>query len=553
MAWKKLILVGAALLAACSGTTEESDSQQRPNIIVIMADDLAYSDIEPYGGEIDTPNLARLAQNGMTFTYFHTSPMCSPSRAMLLTGVEQHRTGYGAMAEFLADNQKSVPGYEGYLNDRVLTIAEILRDNGYRTYMSGKWHLGRQSEPSSRGFDRSFTLIEGASSHFDNSGYAQYTPTVTYLRDGKPTELPEDFYSTDSYTDELIQYLEEGREEGKPFFAYLAYSAPHWPLHAPEETIAKYEGQYEEGWTALRQQRFEGLKKAGIIPADAEIAPPHPDVPAWESLTPDERKRQAKIMAVYAAMVDRIDQNIGRLLAHLEKTGELDNTIILFTSDNGPEAIDFTSDPIFPPATDWIAANFDNSIENLGGPKSYPFYGRPWAQAGAGGHRYYKTFISQGGIHVPLIMSWPGRIDSGGKTRTFATMLDIAPTLMEIVSVDPASSKSASETTEAMTGKSMLPYLEGRSDSVYPEWDGQGFELFGNQAYISGDWKVQMIRKPAGDGQWKLYNLARDPNETQDLSKTNPEVFDRLMKTHADFVEENGIVLPPDDYEMFGQ
>jgi arylsulfatase A-like enzyme len=555
MAWKVLGLACAALLAAGVASAQEPAAQRPPNIIVIVADDLAYSDIAPYGGEIDTPNLARLAREGVTFTYFHTSAMCSPSRAMLLTGVEQHRTGYGAMAEFQAENQVGQPGYEGYLNERVVTIAERLRAHGYSTYMAGKWHLGAKSDPSTRGFERSFTLIEGAGSHYDNTGYADFAPKVTYLRDGAPATLPAGFYSTDSYTDELLGYLRQGRGNGKPFFAYLAFTAPHWPLHAPRAEIAKYEGVYADGWTALRERRFAALKRAGIVPAEAEMAPPHPDVPAWESLTPAQQRHQAQLMAVYAAMVDRIDQNIGRLLDYLEQTGERDNTLIIFTSDNGPEAIDFTADPIFPPATNWIAQNFDNSTDNLGSPTSYPFYGRPWAQAGAAGHRYYKTFVSEGGIHSPLIMSMLGRIDSGGKTRTFATLLDIAPTLLEIAAVDPAQTAASQHHghahTEPMSGRSMLPYLEGRTEGVYPQWDGQGFELFGNQAFISGDWKIQALRRPAGDGAWKLYNLALDPNETRDVRETHPEVFERLMAAYQAYVAKNGVILPPEDYDMF--
>lgn len=555
MTWIRFAFACAAFLVAGTAGAQQGAGDRPPNIIVILADDLAYSDIAPYGGEIDTPNLARLANNGLTFTFFHTSPMCSPSRAMLLTGVEQHRTGYGTMAEFLAENQAGLPGYEGHLNDRVLTLAEILRAHGYNTYMAGKWHLGAKSPPSARGFDRSFTLIEGAGSHYDNTGYSDFAPTVTYLRDGKPANLPEGFYSTDSYTDELLGYLEKGRGKEKPFFAYLAFTAPHWPLHAPREDIAKYEGTYADGWGALRKRRFEALKRAGIVPADAEMAPSHPDVPEWESLNPEQQRHQARLMAVYAAMVDRIDQNIGRLLEYLEQTGEIDNTLIVFTSDNGPEAIDFTTDPIFPPATDWIAKNFDNRTDNLGSSTSYPFYGRPWAQAGAAGHRFYKTFVSQGGIHAPLIMSMKGRIDSGGKTRTFATLLDIAPTLLEIAAVDPslaaADHPRGHTQTEPMSGRSMLPYLEGRSVSVYPQWDGQGFELFGNQAFISGDWKIQALRRPKGDGEWKLYNLALDPNETRDVREAHPDVFARLKAAHKEYMEKNGVVLPPEDYEMF--
>ena len=322
-------------------------------------------------------------------------------------------------------------------------------------------------------------------------------------------------------------------------------------MHAPKEDIAKYEGKYLSGWDTLRERRFEALKATGIVNSDAKIAPRHQDVPAWETLSSDQQLYQAKLMAVYAAMVDRIDQSIGRLIAHLEKTGELENTVIVFSSDNGPEAIDFTTDPIFAPTTDWIDANFDNSIDNLGSASSYPFYGRPWANAGTAGHRFYKTYVSQGGIHAPLILSWPGRVDSGGKTRAFATVLDIAPTIMEMAGVPQQNRDEESADFEPMAGRSMLPYLEGKTAAIYDEWDGQGFELFGNQAHIAGDWKIQRLRAPAGDGKWKLYNLARDPNETVDVSAENPKVMARLMESHERYLAENKVVLPPKDYQMF--
>ncbi len=547
-----LTAVGVLCLGSCTqNLTSGVAAPERPNIIVILADDLAFSDLEPYGSEIETPNIGQLAEDGMTFTYFHTSAMCSPSRAMLLTGVEQHRTGYGTMQEFLSDNQRGQPGYEGYLNDRVVTLAELFGSNGYHTYMTGKWHLGTQSPPSERGFQRSFTLMQGAGSHFNNEGYADFMPTVSYLRDGEPVELPDDFYSSDFYTDEIIRYIDEGRESGQPFFAYLAFTAPHWPLHAPAEDIAKYANAYREGWEVLRQRRFAALERAGIVAPGTQISPSLETVPDWDTLTPEEQRYQARLMAVYAAMVDRLDQNIGRLLAYLERTGQRDNTIIVFTSDNGPEAIDFTTDPIFPPATDWVAENYYNSIESLGSPQSYPFYGRPWAQAGAAGQRYYKTFIAQGGIHSPLIISWPGHIESGGRTRAFATLLEIAPTLLDAAGIERPATRSAGSFVEPMAGRSMLPYLRGEADSIYAEWDGQGFELFGNQAYIAGDWKIMRLRRPAGTGEWRLYNLALDPNELNDVSAEHPEIFARLRRSYDSYVEDNGLILPPDTYDMF--
>ena len=313
-----IFTVTALILAGCATARPERPSAPafaadagRPNIVVILADDLAYSDIAPFGSEIDTPNLTRLAKSGTTFTYFHSSPMCSPSRAMLLTGVDQHRSGFGTMVEFLSDEQRGRPGYEGYLNDRVATIAERLGAHGYATYMTGKWHLGVESEPSTRGFERSFTLLQGAGSHFDDRGYGEMMPTVTYLRDGEPATLPKDFYSSDFYTSELIRHIDEGRADGRPFFAYLSFTAPHWPLHAPAETIAKYEGRYTEGYEVLRASRFAALKKAGIIAGDARLPPRGPRVVPWESLTPERRAYEAKLMAVYAAMVDRLDWERG--------------------------------------------------------------------------------------------------------------------------------------------------------------------------------------------------------------------------------------------------
>lgn len=548
-----LAIAATSVNAAPSPEPQKSEPNERPNIIVIVADDLAFSDLSAFGSEISTPNLAAIAEGGVTHTHFYTSPMCSPSRAMLLTGVEQHKTGYGTMAEFLDDVQVGQPGYEGYLNNRVATLAERLKDAGYATAMSGKWHLGEQSLPSNRGFDRSFALVEGAGSHFDDSGYADFKETVTYLRDGKAVKLPEDFYSSDFYVSEMIEQIDASIGEGKPFFGYLAFTAPHWPLHAPAESIAKYEDVYAGGWEVLRRQRHEALQRSGVISQDVALPPSHRKVPDWESLSDEEKKYQSKLMSVYAGMVDRLDWNVGRLMSHLESKGIKDNTIIVFTSDNGPEAIDFTTDPIFPPATDWVAANFDNSYEKLGGPESYPFYGRPWAQAGAATHRLYKTFVTQGGTHVPLIISWPAAgIDDGRKTRTFSTMVDVAPTLLEMAGVDSQKTQFDDRTVEPISGLSMLPYLTGKADSIYPPMEGQGFELFGNRAFISGDWKILSLRPPEGDGSWTLHNLIKDPGETTDLSEEKPALMRQMVASYEDYVKKNHVIAPPDEFEMFG-
>ncbi|WP_373487125.1 arylsulfatase [Blastomonas sp.] len=551
-----LALIMSALLTcfAVVPNTGEAASKPapRPNIIVILADDLAYSDISPYGGEIDTPNLAALAAGGTTFTNFRTSPMCSPSRAMLLTGVQQHRTGLGTMAEFLADSQRGQPGYEGFLNNRVATIAERLKPAGYTTIMAGKWHLGEQSRPSDRGFDHSFTLIDGAGSHFSDAGYAAFKPKVTYLRNGETAELPKDFYSSDFYTSEIIDSIQQARASGKPFFAYLSFTAPHWPLHAPRDLILKYDSTYAAGWDTLRENRFKRLQRLGIISNDAVMAPSHAKVPRFASLPVEQQRYQARLMAVYAAMVDRLDWNIGRLVSYLDATGIKDNTIIVFLSDNGAEAIDFTTDPIFPPATDWIASNFDNSFDNLGAPSSYAFYGRPWAQAGAAGHRLYKTFVAEGGIRSPLIVSWPsGGLKRGRQTSTFATLVEIVPTLLEAAKVDGSLTRIGDREIEPVSGRSMLPFLKGRARTVYGRSEGQGFELFGNKAYISGEWKILHLTKPEGEGRWQLFNLVRDPAEANDVSAQNPKIFRRMITAYEAFAKANGVRDLPTDFNMF--
>lgn len=542
------VALAAASAMPHSAQAEGPGPAPRPNVLIILADDLAYSDLSPYGGEIDTPNLARLAKSGVTFTYFHTSPMCSPSRAMLLTGVAQHRTGFGAMAEFVGANQKGQPGYEGYLNSRVVTLAERLKGAGYRTSMAGKWHLGAQSPPHERGFEDSAILLEGAGSHFSDAGYASFKPKVTYLRDGAPIKLPKEFYSSDFYASEAIRQI--GPRADKPFFTYLAFTAPHWPLHAPTQSIAKYDGRYAMGWDKLREQRFDALRRNGIIGAAAKMPPRMKEVPAWDSLSAPQQAYQSKLMTVYAAMVDRLDWNVGRVLDHLETTGQLSDTIILFASDNGPEALDFLSNSKFEGATDWIEANFKNDVKTLGTSESYAFYGRGWAQAGAAAHRYYKTYVTEGGLHSPLIMSWPKGVVGGGKTRAFATLLDIAPTVLDAAEVKTGP-ESMSSNTEPLAGRSMLPYLKGRTQSIYQGLDGQGFELFANEAYISGDWKIMRLRSPEGDGRWKLFNLARDPGELSDLSAANPKLFKQLRDRYAVFAKRDNVILRTEPFELF--
>jgi len=544
------VLVGCGYDPA-SDTSSLVTASNTPNVVLILADDLAFSDLGAYGSEIETPHLDELASGGVLFTRFHTSAMCSPSRAMLLTGVDQHKNGYGTMGEYLDDSQRGQPGYEGYLNNQVVTVASLLNNAGFNTFMTGKWHLGSQTLPSDRGFDRTFILLQGAGSHFDNTGYASARPIVDYFRNGEAVELPEDFYSSDAYTDEMIQYIEEGRASNQPFFGYLAFSAPHFPLHAPADLIDKYIERYMVGWDVIRQQRHEAMKELGIIHGDAEMADRLERVPPWNEISLEDQRYQAKKMAVYAAMVDRIDQNVGKLVNYLKSINEYDNTVFFFLSDNGPEAVDFTTYPILPVATDWIAETFDNSYENLGNQGSYIYYGERWAHVSAAAHSFHKTVITQGGINVPLILSYAQAIPQNGIVTDFSSIVDIAPTILDLVNVTHPGNIFNGRSIHNMDGRSIVPYLKGTVESIYPLGEGNGFELFGHNAYISGSWKITRLQEPYGDFTWGLFDIEKDPAELNNLAEQNPEKFQELLALYAGYAESNGVIQVPEGWRMF--
>ena len=546
----------SCVLAGCgydpaSDTSSLVTASNTPNVVLILADDLAFSDLGAYGSEIETPHLDELASGGVLFTRFHTSAMCSPSRAMLLTGVDQHKNGYGTMGEYLDDSQRGQPGYEGYLNNQVVTVASLLNNAGFNTFMTGKWHLGSQTLPSDRGFDRTFILLQGAGSHFDNTGYASARPIVDYFRNGEAVELPEDFYSSDAYTDEMIQYIEEGRASNQPFFGYLAFSAPHFPLHAPADLIDKYIERYMVGWDVIRQQRHEAMKELGIIHGDAEMADRLERVPPWNEISLEDQRYQAKKMAVYAAMVDRIDQNVGKLVNYLKSIDEYENTVFFFLSDNGPEAVDFTTYPILPVATDWIAETFDNSYENLGNQGSYIYYGERWAHVSAAAHSFHKTVITQGGINVPLILSYAQAIPQNGIVTDFSSIVDIAPTILDLVNVTHPGNIFNGRSIHNMDGRSIVPYLKGTVESIYPLGEGNGFELFGHNAYISGSWKITRLQEPYGDFTWGLFDIEKDPAELNNLAEQNPEKFQELLALYAGYAESNGVIQVPEGWRMF--
>ncbi len=404
-AWLTAVLAAFPLL---TGVVIAADpTPARPNILLVMVDDMGFSDLGTFGSEIRTPHLDALAQAGLRLTNFHTTPVCAPTRAELLTGVDHHQTGIGNFPELRQDNQKDAPGYEGYLTDKVVTIAERLKAAGYATFMSGKWHLGYdpRANPAARGFDHSFVLLGGGHNHFGRDpNYSAVIPNAgtVYTEDGKKVPTPQPFYSTDYFTQRLIDFL-PAKGSDEPFFGYLALTAPHYPLHASPEDIARYAGRYAAGYDVLRQQRLARQKTLGLFGQDVEAHPQTEPAP-WDALTPERQQIEARLMETYAAMVDRIDQNIGRLIGALEAKGLRDNTIIVFLADNGAEGHQLDKSVIAAEQGKRLLASGDNRLESIGSAKSYVWYGPNWAEAATAPSRLYKSFPTEGGTRVPAFI-----------------------------------------------------------------------------------------------------------------------------------------------------
>lgn len=538
------LAVAAGLSAA--GLAHADDRAVRapgpaPNILIIVADDLGYTDLGSFGSEIATPNLDRIAREGLRFSNFHAYSTCAPTRASLLTGVDHHVAGIGSQVP--TPRQKGMPGYEGYLNERVETLAEILQPEGYRTYLSGKWHLGTtpQTGPGARGFQESFALLPGGASHFQDRLPLHPAEPAVYLHNGKVVDpLPEDFYSTVAYTDWMLSWLKRDAGTGKPFLAYLAYTAPHDPLQAPEDVIARHKGRYDLGWEHLREKRFAGLKAEGLASPNAEL-PPWPDaVPRWNELSAAERALKARDMEVYAAMIDVLDAEVGLVIDYLEATGELNNTWIFFLSDNGANGLPVT---IYPTHTAGFHAQFDNRLSNRGAAGSFVELGSGWATASTAAFRLFKGFSTEGGIRTPAFVRPPGGMTSGSHVSdTFVHVLDIAPTVLELAGLAHPLSREPGRATFA--GRSILPLFAApaAAAALTSEVVSTGYELHGTRAFIRGDWKIIQIPLPLGSGKWELYNLASDPAETSDLAAKHPDILTELKASYAQYRDANGVI-----------
>ncbi len=528
----------------CGSSFSLAKEQMRPNILLIVVDDMGYSDIGSFGGEIRTSNLDSLAKEGMIFTDFHTAPTCSPTRSMLISGTDNHLAGMGSMGEAIAPNQVGKPGYEGYLNDKVVTIATLLRDTGYFTAMSGKWHLGEEEEhdPFRRGFQKSFTMLQGGASHFDDEWMmcANYTPI--YRENGVQVHVPRGFYSTKFYTDKIIEYI-DGREKGQPFFAYLSYTAVHDPLHLPDEFLEKYKGRYDAGYDVLRLERLKKLKQLRIVSPEPQPFPRLPMVPAWKDLTQEQKRVEAKRMEIYAAMVENVDFHIGRLFQRLKKSGDYQNTLIIFFSDNGANGAEMHMYP----GTDeaWVKRNSDNRYENMGRRFSRIAQGMAWAQVSMTPFRLFKAFPSEGGIRSPLIVNAPDTAARGSQSDAFTHVMDIAATILDQAGVKHPGTSYKGREIHPLRGRSMMNILRGKSEMVYDDNTAVCWELFGFRAVRKGDFKLLWLPKPFGIDDWQLYDLSKDPAELNDLSQQLPKIRAGMIEIWKQYAIENGVILPP--------
>lgn len=653
--WRKAVLAVAAVsllgLQAVSSTAGAGPVQaapnapgqqaKRPNILFIMADDLGYSDIGAYGGEIETPNLDALVAGGRLLTNHHTGPVCAITRAMLISGTDHHLVGEGTMGA-PNDERRGLPGYEGFLNDRALSVAQLLKDAGYHTYIAGKWHLGSNladpavplgtvgHTPDQWGFERSYTILGGgAGNHYghERAGSRNWVEDGRYVQPGQPGQpggpggSPAVLYSTNFFTDKLIEYIETNRRDGKPFFAFAAYTAPHWPLQVPEPWLSQYKGRYDQGYEAVRAARIAKQKRLGLLPQDfrpyagaPETLTSSPATPAngtpnakyisavnspaqgyvdhgpgvvnkkWDSLSTLERKAQARYMEIYAGMVSNLDHNIGRLVAHLKATGEYDNTLIVFQSDNGAEGWPIAPATVDPKAVDEANAvepaysqlgtdNGQNSAQRLQ-------YGLRWAEVSATPLRQSKGHAGEGGIGTPLIVKLPGQKQGMPPIGPFTHVTDVTASILAAarvqppsqpapVVIDPATGENRNKGKVVygnrlvwpVTGNSLLDAVASRQQG---DAHGQGVgnayghprvhtTPFGGEAYgrawivsADGRWKALWTEPPTGpaDGRWELFDIQRDRAETFDLSLSYPDVLDGLVGQWKDYMKRVGGVEP---------
>lgn len=524
------------LFLSCDSNEKKAPQEQkesRPNILLILADDMGYSDLGCYGSEINTPNLDLLAQEGTRFTQFYNSARCCPTRASLLTGISPHLTGMGGMVRHKPAEEENA--YQGYLNTQCVTLAEVLKPAGYRTYMSGKWHVGefRPVFPVDRGFDKYYGLISGGMNYWNiakgkREGIQRvFAEDTTIISD----QINNGFYSTTAYTDKALSYLDDHftNHNESPFLLYVAHQAPHWPLHAPDTAIAKYRGKYKAGWEALRNERYERMVKMGLIEEGLRLPPLDEGTADWDALTEAQKDSMDLKMAVYAAMIDIMDENIGRIIQKLEDNGQLDNTLIMFLSDNGASS-----------ESGALGLNFRPDLTGtIGSENSYHSYGLSWANASNTPYQKFKKYTYEGGIATPFIVNWGNKIrQKGSINQAVGHITDIMATVVDVAEAEYPN-EVGGKNIHPLEGKSLVPILVGDSKAMRTENDMLIWEHEGNKAVRMGDWKLVKL---ISDEDWKLFDLGKDKTELADVSKEFPEVSTQLKNAYKQWAAKVGVV-----------
>ena len=538
-------LLNIILATVCLNCVISFGQSLPPNIVLILVDDAALMDFGCYGGEAHTPNIDALAHGGTMFTHYRSSLMCAPSRSMLLTGFDSHLTGVPNLPIFTPPEYAIRPGYQGVLNNEVYTVAERLKGVGYKTYVTGKWHLGHSEDnlPSKRGFDRTYILDASGA---DNYEHRPYLPTQEFkppwYKDGERIDLPDDFYSSRNLVDELIKFQEEEIEKQDPFFSFLSFQAIHIPVQAPKEYTEKYIDVYSKGWSEIRKSRFQKAKDLELVPGDAKLGPMLPILKKWDRLGEDDQRYMAKAMAVNAGMLEAMDEHIGRYMDYLKREGKFENTVFIITSDNGPEASsagDVASMKL------WLNyQGYHRDYERLGEKGSYNYIGPEFASAAASPSAFFKFYAGEGGLRVPLIFSG-STLPKNQKRGAFAFVTDVTPTILSLAGIESPKIAPAGE----MSGKSLYPVLMGEQESVYGNDEAVGLEAAGHGALFKGDYKLVRNGRPYGDGIWRMYNLKNDPGEIIDLSKEQPDRFAELINDYDAYTQKNGVLEMGINYE----
>jgi arylsulfatase len=579
---KKLVYLAfaALILSGCNQSKDKKETiaetqtsvEKKPNILLLVGDDTAFGDIGAFGSEVKTPNMNKLADAGVRFTNFHVSPVCSVTRSMILTGNNNIEVGLGAFDYSVYPPTRGKKGYETYLTDDAVTISELLKDDGYEVYKSGKWHLGGE-KPGSKGpldvgFTQEFGIYSGGSNHWNNLAMTpdfQDPDGLTKKRveewtlNGEEYDRPEGIYSGEIYTNQMLEFIKDGTAKNKPWFAYMAFTTAHFPIQAPEDLIMKYYDNYLKlGYAGLKKSRYESLKKHGLISHEATEAPFNNLTRKWEDLSQEDKEKQAKIMATYAAMIEDQDNRIGHILDYLKTSNQLDNTLIVYVTDNGPEGFEPTNPKTGnPEMAKWLENQFDSSFEAIGTANSENVIGTSWANAATGGLQWWKWFIGEGGIRVPMMVVPPGAFSedyarAGQKSNAVAYAKDIPMTILEYANIEHPMTTYKGRDIIAPSGVSMKPFLDQKSEIVRTENDWWAFELFGNGYVMQGELKAMKVRTGMfGDGEWHLYNVVNDPSETQPLEGENPEKLKSMIALYEGYTAKNNIMEVDADWNPF--